>query len=54
MRVWIHVTTGSKPAVRAKYRTLGTECIPLTLRYTKLMFYREFEDISKFLGVVLN
>ena len=35
------------------YRMLDLEYIPLTLWHTKLMFYWEFEDVSKFPGIVL-
>ena len=33
---------------------LDSQCTPLSLSYTYLMFYWEFFDVSKFLGIVLN
>ena len=36
------------------YRILDSQCTPLSLSYTYLMFYWEFFDVSKFLGIVLN
>ena len=33
---------------------LDSQCTPLGLSYTYLMFYWEFFDVSKFLGIVLN
>ena len=35
------------------YRTLVLECVPQSLRYTKLWFYLEFLNVSRFLGIVL-
>ena len=35
------------------YRTLVLECVPQTLSYTKLWFYLEFLNVSRFLGIVL-
>ena len=36
-----------------QYRTLYLEYVPLSLSNPKLRFYLEFEDVSKFLGIVL-